>query len=464
MRRGSVIAHAAAPRVRGTRVIQLRSIFSPLALVVLLYTPLLLLYAVTSESAFATEFDSRKTLSWTGFAFFALALLCFAAGAKVGDDGARARPLTRSPGAGEALTQAQRRSLAVLVEAALVVSIAAYLVWFARGIFRAGGVTELVDVWRTNPLVVKSEILTTVPGVTTLTQLAVAAVPLAIAFKLFRPSSAIRVLVVVVFVLATFRTVLFNERLALIELLLPVAFLVAAPRKVTVPRVVVYACVFFLAVLTFFAATELRRTYTYTNDFSASRATARFFGYYLTSVNNGMAVVDDYPARTPFYSTGEFLWQLPGVGDLRVEHLPALGTVSLRYDDAFGVDPASFWPWAFYVDGLDYEFNVFTTPGYLAADFGWAGLVGVFVLGLISGRLYRRTEESTFHLALYAVWLVGLFEFMRILYFTNTRIFPAYLVFLAAYLVLRRRAPVAARGAPAPVRGPGQQPPSPVSG
>jgi hypothetical protein len=45
------------------------------------------------------------------------------------------------------------------------------------------------------------------------------------------------------------------------------------------------------------------------------------------------------------------------------------------------------------------------------------------------------------------VWLVGLFEFMRILYFTNTRMFPAYLVFIAAYLVVRRRAPL---GAPRP--------------
>ena len=62
------------------------------------------------------------------------------------------------------------------------------------------------------------------------------------------------------------------------------------------------------------------------------------------------------------------------------------------------------------------------------------------MLGVVSGALYRRSETSAFHRALYAVWLVGLFEFMRILYFTNTRVFPAYLVFAAAYLVLRRRA------------------------
>lgn len=438
-------ARTFSPRVRGTQVIQLRSIFSPLSLVVFLYTPLLLFYVVASESSFAAEFDSVKALSWTGFTFFALALLSFAAGAKVGDDGARRAPPRRLSAAEDSITPAQRRSLAVLVEAALLLSVVAYVLWFTRGIIRAGGVTEFFEIWRSDPHEVKAAILTTIPGVTTLTQLAVAAIPLAIAFKLVRRGSAIRVLVIVVLLLAIVRTVLFNERLALVELLLPIAFILAAPRKVTVPRVVVYAILLVLAVITLFAATELRRTYAYTNDFSPSTVTTRFFGYYLTSVNNGMAVVDEYPARTPFYSSGEFLWKLPAVGDLRVDHLPGVGTVSLRYADAFGIEPETFWPEAFAAQGLSYEFNVFTTPGYLAADFGWAGLAGIFVIGLISGRLYRRSEQSTFHLALYAVWLVGLFELMRILYFTNTRVLPAYLVFIAAYIVVRRGAPVAAR-------------------
>ncbi|MGH3111405.1 MAG: O-antigen polymerase [Gaiellaceae bacterium] len=422
--------------------------FSPLALLVILYVPLLALYVVSSATIFAEEFESRKALTWTGFAFFALALLCFAAGAKAGDDGARAN---RHAAAGRSgawkLSPAQRRSLAVLLEVALVLSILAYVIWFARGFANAGGIVQFFEIWRSEPHRIKAEIMTTVPGVTTLTQLSVAAIPLAIAFKLFRRDSAIRVLVIVVFLLTATRAVLFNERLALVELLLPILFLIAVPRRVTVHRVAVYALAFVLAAITFFAATELRRTYVYTGDFSASSATTRFFGYYLTSVNNGMVVVDEYPARTPLYSSSQFLWEFPGVRDLRVEHFPGVDTVSLRYVDAFGIDPESFWPRAFRAQGLDYEFNVFTAPGYLAADFGWAGLLGIFVLGLISGKLYRRSEASPFHRALYAVWLVGLLEFMRILYFTDTRVFPAYLVFLAAYVVVRRRAPLGAQRA-----------------
>jgi oligosaccharide repeat unit polymerase len=457
VRRGDMTARARAHMSRGAHVIRLGSIFSPLTLVVFLYAPLLLLYAVSSTTVFATDFGSRKTLSWTGFAFFALALVCFAVGAKAGDDSARAKPLPgNGPDTERKLTAARRRSLAVLLEAALVLSVVAYGLWFSLGIIRAGGITQFFEIWRREPLRIKTEFLATVPGVTTLTQLAVAAIPLVIAFKLYRRGSVIPTLVVLVIALGAARALFFSERLALVELLLPLVFLAVAPRKVSVPRVAVYGMGLLVVVMMFFAVTELRRTYAYTHDFSASRATTRFFGYYLTSVNNGMAVVDEYPARTPFYSSGEFFWQLPVVGDLRVDHLPTVGTVSFRYVDAFGVDPESFWPQAFVAQGLDYEFNVFTTPGYLAADFGWAGLIGVFVLGLISGRLYRRSESSPFHRALYAVWLVGLFEFMRTLYFTDTRVFPAYLVFVAAYLVVRRRPVVRAGHVSRPISEPPQ--------
>jgi len=425
---------------RGVRVIALRSVFSPLTLVAFLYLPLLLAYALASPRVFVTEFDSRKTLSWSGFSFFALALALFAAGAWVGRAGPRPRfGRPPRPPTVELPSGAKRRSLAVLLETALVISLAAYAVWFGLGIARAGGPLELLDLWRRNPHVVKGDILATVPGVTTLTQLAVAAVPLALAYGLARRGSVLRALVVVAFALAAVRSVLYSERLALLELFVPALFLAAAPRRIAVPRVVVYALAFVALAAGFFAATELRRTYVYTHDFSVGRSTVRFLGYYLTSINNGMAVVDHYPARTPLYSTGDFLWRFPGLRDLRVEHVPALGTVSFRYADSFGVDPEELWPVAFAQQDLDYEFNVFTAPGFLAADFGWAALLAMLLLGLVSGRLYARSAESTFHRALYAMWLAGLFELMRILYFTSTRVFPAYLVFLGAWLVLRRR-------------------------
>ena len=128
-------------QLRGqARVIRLASIFSPYTLALFLYTPLLLLYAVSNESIFEDEFSSRKTLTWTGFAFFALAILCFVAGAKVGDDSARAK-VRAGRDADLQPTPAQRRSLSVLLEAALLVTTLAYVFWFALGFLRAGGIS-----------------------------------------------------------------------------------------------------------------------------------------------------------------------------------------------------------------------------------------------------------------------------------------------------------------------------------
>ncbi len=418
---------------------RLRSLFSPLTLTVFFYGPLLVLYLITSSSIFAVYFESRKAFSWSGLVFFVVALAAFAIAAAVGAALASRKPF-RGLGDGPRaeLSEGRRRSLVVLLEVALVLSIAAYAVWFGIGVTRAGGVLELLDVWRRDPHLVKGELLGTVPGVTTMTQLAVGAIPLAVAFGLAN-HRLMRGLVIAIFVLATIRAVLTSERLALIELVVPLVFIALAQRRAPPVKVVAAVVAAGITVVSFFAVTELRRTYVYTQDFSVATAGTRFLGYYTTSINNGFAVVDEYPAATPFLATGEFLWQFPVLGDLRLDHLPGLGTVSFRYQDASGID-SSFWEGAFAAQGLDYEFNVLTTPGYLAADFGWLGLVGMLALGAASGALYRRSAASRFYAALYGVWVVGLLEFMRILYFTETRVFPAYLVFLAALLVLRRRA------------------------
>jgi hypothetical protein len=430
-------------RVRGAPYdIRLGSVFSPLKLVLFLYVPLLLLYVGTGTQVFASDFGSVKALSWTGFSYFGLAVLLFAAGAKIGADGTGRKAVRGRPRPGRReLTRDQRRSLAVLLEAALLTSIGAYLLWFSLGVVRAGGPAKLIEAWRNDPHLVKDVYLATVPGITTLTQLAVAAIPLVLAFGLFRRGTVMPVLVVLVVALALVRSFLFNERLALLEVLVPGIVVLAAPRRVTIPRIAAYAGIFVATVVTFFAVTELRRTYVYTHQFSVSHATARFFGYYLTSVNNGMVVAERYRGQTPFYSTGGILWSFPVAGDLRVEHLPSIGTISLKYSDLFGVDPPEFWPSAFSREGLNYEFNTFSTPGYLAADLAWLGLLAVFLLGLVSGRLYRWSSDDDLSLAFYAVWVVGLLEFMRILYFTNSRLLPAYIVFMGAFLVVRRHSP-----------------------
>jgi oligosaccharide repeat unit polymerase len=332
--------------------------------------------------------------------------------------------------------------LAPFLRGLLLVSLGAYLGWFAIGFIRAGGPGPLLEAWLSSPFYVKRELLRTVPGLTTLTQLAVAAIPLALAFGLLGRRGKLRPLAISIVLFAAARAFIFSERLALLELVVPIAYLLLAERRVAVPKGLLYGLGIGVTILGIFAATELRRTYVYTHDFSLSKVTARFLGYYVTSIDNGSVVIDRYPAATPFANSGQMLWRFPIIENFRAEDLPAAGTVSLRYADIFGKDPDSFWRSAFAAQGLSDEYNVFTTPGFLAADFGWLALPVLLLLGIYSGALYTRARSSPFHRALYAVWLVGLLEFMRIIYFFDTRVLPAYIAFAAVYVSIARRAKV----------------------
>jgi oligosaccharide repeat unit polymerase len=276
--------------------------------------------------------------------------------------------------------------------------------------------------------------------VTTLTQLSVAAIPLAVAFGLLRRRSLLP-LVIVILTLAVVRSFVFSERLALLELAVPLLYLGFARRVVVLPKAVLVALAAGVAVLLLFAVTEARRSYVYTQNFSVAHVTARFFGYYVTSENNAVVVSARYPAGTPLAYTGAMFWSFPLVSQFHAEDT-RLGDVTLRYEDLFGFTPKFYWESAFAESGLNSEYNVFTTPGFLAADFGWAGLFGLAFLGVVSGALWKRARTTSFHRAFYAVWLVGLLEFMRIMYFFDTRALPAYVVFVLVYLLIARRARV----------------------
>lgn len=425
--------------MRGRSTIELGRLFSPVTLVFAVYVPLLTAFFVTSPSLFVSEFRSVKHLTATSALFFVCALAFFALGAVFGR-GRRLRRPVREAFEVVAPGDRYRRRLEPFLFGLLAVAFASYLGWFAAGILRAGSPTKLVDAWLTNPFYVKTQLLRTIPGLTTLTQLAVAAIPLALAFGLLGRGTRTRRLAIAILFLAAARALVFSERLAILELLVPIVYLALAKRRATVPKAVLLALGFVAAVAVVFTLTELRRTYAYTHNASPQRITARFLGYYLTSIDNGSDIIDRHPAATPLASTGAMLWKFPVLGSFRADYVPGVGTVTLRYGDIFGRDPDTYWPPTFAQDDLNYEYNVFSTPGFLAADFGWLALPVLFLLGFYSGSLYTRAATSPFHRALYAVWLIGLLEFMRIMYFSDTRAFPAYLAFAAVYVSIARRA------------------------
>lgn len=283
--------------MRGRTRIALDLLFSPITLALGLYVPLLLLFLITDGADFDAEFHAIKSTSSTGLVYLSLSLLIFCFGAIAG---LRLAPLPRrraevfADDVDDTFLDLVTRGL----RGALLLTIAAYGVWFGSGVVRAGGVIEFVHAWTTTPEIVKSELLRTIPGVTTMTQLAVAALPLAIAFGVHRRRGMMPLLATVV-ALAFIRSFVFSERLALLELVVPLVYLGLGRRVVLVPRAVLFAGASVLAVLVLFSATEARRSIVYTHNFSVTHMTARFFGYYLTSENNALVVADHFRGGDP---------------------------------------------------------------------------------------------------------------------------------------------------------------------
>jgi oligosaccharide repeat unit polymerase len=404
------------------RVVRLEALFSPYVLVPGLGATLLVIYLATPGTVFEREFQSPKWDTPWPAVFYTLALAAFGIGALAGDVMAR-RPRARAEGERGELVRARMRRLCLV---ALLVSVGAYALWWGRGIANAGGIGELVRTYARNPELVRTEYLTTIPGVTTLTQLAVAAIPLAIAYRLFDRRLVV-VLVGLVFVLALARSVLDSERLALLELLIPAAYLAVAGRRIAPLRLVAAAGLLALAVVAFFVGNELRRKGAY-GDFALTDALWRFAGYYLGTVNNTFAMIDHHAFATPLYFTGQALWEFPGMRQLGVTPENLLGIDAPRFIEDF-----------FRLNGLSPAVNTFGVLGSVSADFGWLALLWLLGVGAAAGALYRAATRSAFYRALYAVWLVGLLEFVRIYYFFSTRLVPAYLVFAVALVIVEPR-------------------------
>jgi len=312
------------------------------------------------------------------------------------------------------------------VRSGLVAALLAYAVWFFLGVLRANGVRNLISMWLVHPFYVKSVLLETVPGITTLTQVAVAAIPVMICCV--RVNRCDYVLSGLVFLLAIIRAFLFGERLALLEVLVPILYIKLITRKISWRSALAGVLFFIIFVAGFFILTEARRSFVYVGSDSVKylikTGTVRFLGYYMTSINNGIFFMQHYAFTAPLYNTFVSLWRFPGLYNLYnlFTGLNAIDVGNVLYK--FGLNP---------------EFNTLTSVCYWVIDFGLRGaLIVSFFFGFLSGLFYKLASQNSLSTALYSVWLVGLLEFMRICYLTSTRLFPAYIFFIGALILSRK--------------------------
>ena len=388
-------------------------VFSPLTLLLAFQVPLLILFLLVSRGAFFTAYGSQKAMSGLALAYFALALAAYGLGALIG---------TRLPIPTRAVAQRSPeqtvRAMRFVVYVGLGVGILAYILWFGLGVVKAGGPLALLHAYASSPYYVHTTLLETVPGVTTLIELPIAAIALALAYGIYRERYVLALIgIVVVFVLM--RVVLDSSRLSLYELLVPLFYLFG--RRWTRWRLLAMGAGFLAAFVAVFLISDALRLH----GFSIQARVFRLAGYYLNSINNGFVAAAHYSSATPLWANGQMLWKFPVLSDFisyqKVVHVD-IGYVMDPYYEANGVSPA---------------YTTFTLPGQLALDFGWLGVYIMSGVGLASGLFYRLASLDPFYRAIYAVWLVGIVELMRENYFATTAVAPIYLLFAVAYVVRR---------------------------
>ncbi|WP_229074097.1 hypothetical protein [Actinoplanes sp. DH11] len=313
-------------------------------------------------------------------------------------------------------------------------AMAGYLVWFGLAVLQNG------PSFLTGGSGAQKAV--TVPGITTLTQVG----PFVIAactllHRLGRPHP---VMLVLTLVLGAIRVVANSERLALLELLMPLAVVLALlPRvrgaRVPGPKKRWPSGLAFLgwsgaglgALLGFFALSEQSRSW----SFYASRTDQTLLGfsadrlqaYYATATNNGALYLHGLsPDLIRPETTLQFLWEFPVLGG-------AFRAMS-GGDRTSGTDL-----WRAYLDAhSNPEFN---NPSALLPIFGELRLLAPVLLvlvGVVLGRVYRNAcAGSPAALLGYAVAAIGLLELPRFFYYGQGRAFPLVVVCLLAAMYLR---------------------------
>jgi oligosaccharide repeat unit polymerase len=388
-------------------------LFSPKVIFLLLFLPSILVFLLIPDRNFRLFFSSKKSSDLFAVTSFCFLILIFTLGTIFGEKIYSKDRFIKLGG------DYSGKSIKNLLFLLTLISVAAYLVWFSLAIFRANGLGNFFEIYRVNPFWVKSYFFATIPGITTLTQLSVATVPLMIAFRTQKPKDV--VLIVVVVALAFTRSIFASERLALIEILLPGSFVLLARHSVRRRYFVPILILGFGSLTSFFVLSESRRSFVYTGSFSYFDALYRFFSYYMTSINNGIFVIQQYQGVAPFHFTLQSIWKFPVIGDL-------------VYRQFNLIVPSSFPENWLLESGNNPEYTTLTAVGEIYIEFGLFAFTILFLFGIAVGFIFKLSRKSNFVMALYGFLLVGIFEFLREGYLWGVRVFPAYTVFFIVFL------------------------------
>jgi hypothetical protein len=312
----------------------------------------------------------------------------------------------------------------------------AYLIWFRNLLLRPWVIVQMILEGSIGTSRLEHR---TIGGLTTLTQLGVAYVILFLD-RVWRtkgeplPRRFYWYFWAVV-ALATLRVYVWAERLALIELVVPMVVLYCMhrglPRRRSLRTIVQLAPLLgIIALLTYFAATEYFRSwntfYQYQRDPFGAFVTKRVLTYYYTALNNGagMLAVLEWPDYR-FEHTLQWLYRFPLM----------IGPIF-----RFTLAP-NFQPSGFLARYADPEFNNMSGIYTVFYDVGIAGAVLYAVLwGGLCGYVYNSCKMGAgVGRALFPLVFITLIETIRILYLDEPRAYPALVALVVGYFLMRDR-------------------------
>lgn len=268
-----------------------------------------------------------------------------------------------------------------------------------------------------------------VSGVTTLTQVGVAYVVVAVVVLLHRKEPRLKGRIAILVALALVRAFFLTERLAILEVVIPVVVLLAVvwaghPRYGVRAAIRWAPVVLVPAAIAIFAVFEYSRSWNFyqakTGGSFVDFAIDRFAGYYATAYNNGSIALEHetIPGRLPL-RTLEAIWDAPVLSQLNLyDRLSPMGNgnfqdLLVQYGNPEFNNPSGM-------------FDPFVDYGHLG------GLIWFAVAGLILGLIYRSfTGGATWAVLIYPILVTGLLELPRYLYWTQGRVLPAIVALLA---------------------------------
>jgi hypothetical protein len=409
---------------------------SPVGAVLLITVPTLWYSSTLDDSTYRFAWGAGRALSADLLILLMTGAFTFVAGAAV--PLLRGRPAPSRPW--PALSAADRGLLRAASRYLFWGTIAGYLLLLALGASR--GVTPF-----TIPSIVANggidsgalkSAYAPIAGLTTFTQLGIATVIVGALLLVSGGDRRALIYVIVVIAISVPRAYLLSERLATMELVVPLIVVLAlagvTQGRATVARAWRRAPLLFLPlVVVGFAVFEYARSWSFYSSRTAEAfpvwALERLLGYYVTSFNNGALVLTygDLPGRLP-YDTVEAVWTAPGIAQAQLyQRLSATGS-DTRFDEILAQHGNP-------------EFNSPCGLCSFFVDYGRiGGLIALALAGLLLGTLYVHfIRANPVSLLVYPALVAGLFEFPRYVYWATGRLVPSMVALVVIALLVRRR-------------------------